>query len=70
VPTHRLIATPLGPTERRALEIIQASPGRTVAELGEALGVGKTRVHQIVKRLRRPMITREASHYTAVGKDR
>jgi DNA-binding IclR family transcriptional regulator len=43
--------TSLGPREAEALGLIQAQPGITVAELHDALGVGRARVWQIVNRL-------------------
>jgi uncharacterized membrane protein len=49
--TDHLEVRSLGPRELEALRLIEAQPGITVAELREALGVGKARVWQIVARL-------------------
>jgi hypothetical protein len=47
----RLYARTLGPRELEALRLIEDRPGLTVAELQAALGVGRSRVWQIVSRL-------------------
>lgn len=54
--TDHLYVTPLGPRERDALELIEQRPGITVAELRDALGVGRARIWQIMDRLQRPRI--------------
>jgi hypothetical protein len=45
--------------EREALDLIEKQPGLTVAELADALGVGMTRVWQIVGRLESGRVRRE-----------
>jgi uncharacterized membrane protein len=57
--TDRLSVTTLGPAEAEALSLIEQHPGITVNELGEALGVGRARIWQIVSRLERGRVHRE-----------
>lgn len=58
-PTDRLYARTLGPRELEALRLIEDHPGITVAELADEMGVGMTRVWQIVGRLDNGRVRRE-----------
>lgn len=55
-----LYLQPLGPRELEAVRVIESRPGITVAELQDALGVGASRVWQIVNRLERARVRLEA----------
>jgi DNA-binding MarR family transcriptional regulator len=57
--TDHLYLRSLGPREREALGLIDERPGISVAELADALGVGTTRVWQIVGRLEERRVRRE-----------
>jgi DNA-binding CsgD family transcriptional regulator len=46
--SDRLYPRTLGPRELEALRLIEQGPGITVAELADTLGVGMSRVWQIV----------------------
>jgi DNA-binding MarR family transcriptional regulator len=48
----------LTPREREARRLVEERPGITVAELREALGVGRARIWQIVNALERGCVWR------------
>jgi len=61
----------LRPSERHALDVIQANPGLTIEALREALQVARERVWQIVAQLERhKVIVRQGDPRTRVGKFR
>jgi Winged helix-turn-helix DNA-binding len=51
----------VGPRAREAYELIAQRPGITVAELQDALGVGRKRVWQIISRLEAGRVRREGA---------
>jgi hypothetical protein len=57
----RLFIATLGPREWEALDLVEQTPGMTVAELAASLGVGMTRAWQIVGRLEQGRVRREPS---------
>jgi DNA-binding MarR family transcriptional regulator len=57
--TDGLYSRRLGPRELEALRLIEARPGITVAELAESMGVGTTRMWQLVGRLEAGRVRRE-----------
>jgi uncharacterized membrane protein len=50
---------PFSARETEALLIVTERPGITVAELRDTLGVGKTRIWQVVSRLEVELVRRE-----------
>jgi uncharacterized membrane protein len=59
--TDRLSVRSLGPREREAVEIIEARPGITIAELRATLGVSASRVWQILERVEQGRVHRQAA---------
>jgi hypothetical protein len=59
--TDPLYVRELGPREREAYELIAQRPGITVAELQDALGVGRKRAWQIVSRLEAGRVRRQGA---------
>jgi uncharacterized membrane protein len=57
----------LGPREREAYDLIAARPGITVAQLQDALGVGRKRAWQIVSRLEAGRVRRAGEPPRRIG---
>ena len=56
----RLYLHTLGPRELEALRLVEDRPGIRIDELAETLGVGMSRVWQIVGRLERGRVRRDS----------